>query len=231
MKLSELEIEVRVRARGTRKDLAGHVHVFGAVDDLPAAEVTSAFRPAGKPVLLRISHVIFPALGCQSTATGLVLISGGDDTSDGPVSSYVAAIEGLKADPDNQIVAMGVVGPSSPRLSAFVWAFRSAQLVSISDDSFTPVVTSLCAQLPILHVPPCIPAAARNCTVTEHLTTADGERDLLLPACSAPSSAVPCWSELPAPLGCAGPGVVVQNQPTGSDPAHYSVQGTISCEL
>jgi hypothetical protein len=68
--------------------------------------------------------------------------------------------------------------------------------------------------------------------VTEHLTTADGVQDLVIPACPSSTNGGACWSLQDSPLGCPQKqALIVDNQSTGSDPARYGVVVDASCQL
>jgi hypothetical protein len=164
---------------------------------------------------------------------GLVFVTGADDASPGDVSTYVAALQALKADPQDRIVVMGVIGAVSPRIKAVADAFRNSTLVSIDQDSFSPVMTALCVNALPLRLKPCLPPNAQDCVASETLTSADGVSALVIPACTTAAQDTLCWSAATDPFNCpqGGQAVTILNQPTGSNPAHYSVEGTISCQL
>ncbi len=162
----------------------------------------------------------------------LVLITAGDDTSALPVPDFVQQVRALKADPDNQIGVAAIVGAAATRVVQFASAFPDSVVGSVDDDIYGRALGGLCVQLGILLKPPCVPGNATECVVTEHLTAADGVQDLVIPSCADVPAGEPCWSSR-ADFGCfdGGQAILIDSQPTGSDPARYSLQGLISCQL
>jgi hypothetical protein len=138
----------------------------------------------------------------------------------------------------------GAFGEPSVRLMEFVQAFQNSVLGSICDASYGPVFAELDANDLTLLEPPCMPAGIQSwtdsagntypdCVVTEHLTDGDGaQQEIAIPPCLGPPGDTACWQLVAGGLGCGGgQQIIVQNEPVGPDPAHYTAAITVSCQL
>jgi hypothetical protein len=163
-----------------------------------------------------------------------------DSSGGGTLVPRVAPSCGTEA-----IDGSGTFAEPSVRLTQFINAFPNSTTTSICDSDFKAALLSLCAGSEVAPRPLCIPASAQmftdeqgrsypDCAFSEHLVTAGWAQDFPLPSCAVAATGAECWSTEPdAGLPCLGDGqpVTLVNQPTGSDPADFSVTVTTSCQV
>jgi hypothetical protein len=140
----------------------------------------------------------------------------------------------------------GAFGEPGVRITQFALAFPDSVVGSICDPSYTEAFLALDSSLASdFVVPPCLPAGIQSrtdsagntypdCVVTEHLIDSDGNaKNISIPPCLGPPGVTACWQLLPGDPVCAAGGqqFIVQNEPVGPDPAHYTASALVSCQL